>query len=147
MENTQESEGQVVINEEMKQYLLESAKWGKFLAILGFIGLGLLAIFSLMMILGLSFLSALAKGIPMWGIGFIYLIMIAVYYFPTMYLYRFSDRIKQGVLSNDASVLTDGFLNLKKMFKFLGIMTIVILALYALILLLAVPFLMFFKAA
>jgi hypothetical protein len=45
MENTVGSEKLIACNEEMKCYLLESAKWCKFLAIVGYIGLAFLILF------------------------------------------------------------------------------------------------------
>ena len=46
MENETISENQensgISLNEEIKEYLMETAKWAKFLSILGFIGIGLM---------------------------------------------------------------------------------------------------------
>lgn len=146
MENTVGSENLITCNNEIKSYLLETSKWSKFIAIMGYVGLGLLTLLGLLLMFGLSFPSTLPKGIPMFGFGFLYILMAVLYYFPTTYLYRFSERIKKGVNSNDESVVTDAFLNLKKTFKFMGIMLIVILSLYAMILVFAVPAILFFKA-
>lgn len=146
MENTVGSENLITCNNEIKSYLLETSKWSKFIAIVGYISLGLLILLGLLLMFGLSLPSTFPKGMPMFGFGFLYILMAVLYYFPTTYLYRFAKRIKQGVNSNDESVVTDAFLNLKKTFKFMGIMVIVILSLYALILVFAVPTILFFKA-
>ena len=145
MENEVGSENLIACNDEIKCYLLESSKWSKFLAIVGYVGMGFLILLGILMMFGLSFLSTLSKGVPLFGFGLLYILLAVMYYFPTTYLYRFSVRIKQGVHSNDESVVTDGFLNLKKMFKFFGIMMIVILSLYALILVIAIPAALYFK--
>jgi hypothetical protein len=139
MENTEYSEKVMVCNDEIKSYLLVSSKWSKFLAIVGFVGMAIMMLIGLLMLVGLPFLSALSKTAPMWGIGVLYLLFGVMYYFPTLYLYRFSEKIKRGIQENDESILTDGFLNLKKMFKFVGIVMIVVLSMYALILVIAVP--------
>lgn len=150
MENTQSAEKQIVMTEEIKDYLLVTAKWSKFIAIIGFIGLGILILMGLLMMFGLSLFHRLNTGgpftVPAALYGLLYIIFAGVYVIPVLYLYRFAVSMKEGVLRNDEYEMTNGFLNLKKMSKFSGIMTIVILGLYALTLLIAVP-VMFFIAS
>jgi len=123
----------------IKGYLLETSKWSKFIAIVGFVGIGILAVIGILMLIGFSFLGNLYKGVPMWIVGVVYIVMSVIYYFPTIYLYKFSTKIKQGLQLEGEMVLADGFLNLKKVFKFIGILTIVILSIYVLALLIAIP--------
>jgi hypothetical protein len=139
MENTVDSENAIVCNDEIKDYLLESSKWGRFLAILGYVGMGLLILVGLLVMFGFLFAQANLSALPMFLMGLFYIFAAIVYYFPTTYLYRFSVRIKQGVELNDESVVTDGFSNLKKLLKFVAIMSIVVLSLYILILLILIP--------
>jgi len=145
MENTVSSENVISCNDEIKGYLLESSKWCKFLAIMGYVGMGLCSLLGLLMMSGLSFLDAIYKGKPLFGLGLMYIIIAVVYYFPTTYLYKFSERIKQGLQSNNESIVTEGFSNLKKLCKFTGIMTIVIISLYALALVILVPVFLFIR--
>lgn len=147
MKNTGGSEKLIDCNDEIKYYLLESSKWSKFLAIIGYVVMGFLILLGFLMMLRLPLLSVLSKGGSMFGLGLLYILIAVIYYFPTTYLYRFSYKIKQGVHSNDESVFTDGFLNLKKMFKFKGIMMIVVLSLYALISVIAIPIVLYLKAS
>ncbi|HEX2921280.1 MAG TPA: hypothetical protein VHO50_08965 [Bacteroidales bacterium] len=53
LETTQPVESQITVNTEIKDHLLETAKWGKFLAVVGYIGIGML------ILAGMSCLSAL----------------------------------------------------------------------------------------
>ena len=65
----------LVITTQSKNYLLYAAKWAGFLSIIGFISLGL-------MILGGLFIG-IAGGSSQFGIiGFIYLGMAVIYFFP-----------------------------------------------------------------
>ncbi len=144
MENIEQQEQQptnfFVSNSEIDSYLLETAKWGKFLAIMGYIGMGILVLVSFFMMVGASFFgSAATAGFPMWIVGFIYIALAVVYYFPVTYLYKFSAQMKEGIRSNDGSTVTSGFRNLKSLFRFLGIFTIVILSIYAVALVVVVP--------
>ncbi len=136
----QENAAPIVINEEIKSYLLETSKWGKFMAIVGYVGMGLLVLLAIVMMVGLSFLSGIARtGFPMGIMGLVYIALAVLYYFPVTYLYKFSVQMKQGINSGDESSVTTGFQNLKSLFKFMGIMVIVIISIYALVLLIAIP--------
>jgi hypothetical protein len=144
IENVQQFENQLTIDNEVKGYLLETSKWGKFLAIVGFIGMGFLLLLGLAFLVGFSsFSSITGVGFPMRIIGFVYLLISVLYFFPLKYLYNFSVELKQGILFTNQHAITSGFENLKSIFKFMGIFTIVVLSLYALIIVVAVPIAIF----
>lgn len=144
LENTTPTQDALLDNREIHTYLIETAKWGNFLAIIGYVLMGLLALLSLFMIFGMSHLIP-NQTFPIWIMGVVYLAMAGVYWFPVTYLYRFSAQMKQAVLSRSESLYVLGFANLKSLFKFFGIFTIVILALYALAIVVAIPMAMLFK--
>jgi uncharacterized membrane protein len=130
----------IEINPVMQGFLIETAKWGKFLAIVGFVMLGLLVLFAVIAMAGMSFLSSMSgAGVPMALFGLIYLVIAALYFFPVFYLFKFSVQLRKGLESVNQSLVTDGFENLKSLFKFMGILMIVVLSLYAIILLIAIP--------
>jgi len=148
MEENQQSETPIICNNVIRGYLLETSKWGKFLAVIGFVGISLMILLGIFLMIGMSFLSELSsKSMPAGFFGLIYIIMAAIYYFPVNYLHKFSVLIKQSLNSNDELALTNGFENLKKMFKFMAILTIVVLSIYVLILLIAIPSLLFFQVS
>ena len=62
--------------------------------------------------------------------GFLYLIMIILYVFPTLYLYRSSAAAQLAVEANDNEQVVEFLKNNKSFWKFCGILTIVMLALY-----------------
>ena len=141
MENTEINTTQnetVTVNSEISMYLAETAKWGNLLAIVGYVFMGLIIMASLIMIIGFSFISK-ETGFPMWILGLVYLVMAGVYYIPVTYLYRFSQQMKLAVKRHDEQLYTSGFANLKSLFKFFGIFTIVMLALYGLMIVVAIP--------
>lgn len=122
-----------------KSYLQETAKWGKFMAIIGFVMLGFMVLGILLALttgasLGLfSELSGLG-GAGMGIFMFFYMLFIlAIIFFPTFYLYKFSTQIKSAINSNDDAVLTEAFGNLKSLYKFWGVFTAIFLGLYLLI--------------
>ena len=145
-ENNTPIESSVLSNMKINEYLFEAAKWGKFLAIVGYVMMGLLVVLAFVMMFGVSLLSkAAGTGFPMMMIGMVYLVLAGVYFIPVTYLYKFSVQMKQAVESQDEGLYTSSFENLKSLFKFMGIFTIVMLSLYALALLIAVPMAILFK--
>ncbi len=131
----------LVIDASSGEFLLEIAKWGKFLSIMGFVASGLLILIALFFIFGSKALSTSMQGVPASmgaALGYIYLILGAIYYFPSKHLYDFSFYGKQALLINDQESLTYALSKLKSVFKFWGITTIVIMAIYALILIVAI---------
>jgi hypothetical protein len=124
----------VMMNDEIKDYLLEVAKWAKFLSILGFIGTAILVLISIFFIIsGISMGKFVGTGIDSTYLGIIYLVLSILYFFPVNYLYKSSKSLKSGIYSSDQDLFTSGFKNLKSFYKFTGIATIVILSIYALI--------------
>ena len=123
----------LVIDWRSKEFLKETAKWTKFLAILGFVGIGLMVLGSLVMLFAPS--SLMSNGdFPFGGKIFMMLLYLAfavLYYFPISYLYQFSDNTKKAIENNDNNAIRDAFEFLKSHYKFMGILTIILLAFYA----------------
>lgn len=141
-ENAVQPENQFVNNPEINDYLGESARWGKFLSILGFVGIGLMLASAFFFIF--IFSPPEIAGIPYMGIayklpGFFIFIFALIYFFPVYYLYMFSVKTSQGISTGNITATTAGFRNLKSMFKFLGVLALIILSIYAIILMFTVP--------
>jgi len=123
-------------------YLRESAKWGKFLAIVGFVMCGFIAIMALFagsiisMFSGFPASEELGGG-AMAGFGamitVLYLLLAVLYFFPSLYLYRFSTKVQEALRTNDQETLTYAFENHKSLYKFWGIFTAIFLGFYALL--------------
>ena len=124
------------IDHQGSSFLRETAKWSKFLSIVGFVVMGLMLLF-----LGFAptiFSTTFASG---YGgskeAGFAQFIILAavmlIYFFPCLYLYKFATKMQVALRNNDQETLNSSFENLKSCFKFMGIFTIIILAIYALV--------------
>lgn len=127
------------LSEDAQGFLKETAKWGYFLSILGFISLGLMVLLAVFIGTIFSALSSFSSGMnPMMGIGSgffsaIYLFMAALYFFPIYYLFQFSSNTKKAFKNNDNDLLTASFGYLKSHYKFIGITAIVFISFYVLI--------------
>ncbi len=143
-ENTPSSLFELNIDNESSQYLTETARWGKFLAIVGFVTCGLVAIASFFIgaILSRSPFAAYgadgaagtAGAIGGTFITLLYLAIAVLYFFPCFFLYRFSVRLKAALKGNDQVQLNQSLRSQKSLFKYVGILTIIVLAIYALVL-------------
>ncbi len=120
-----------------QSYLMETSKWGKFLAIMGFIGCGLLIIIGIFSASVFSRFNSLSS--EMGGstspfspvvLSLVYVIMAVLYFFPCYYLFNFSSRMQTALRTNDQQALQSAFASQKACYKFVGILTIVVLSLY-----------------
>ncbi len=127
----------------IRTHLSEAARWGKFLAIFGFIICGLIIVAGLFMAANFNELTSTSRRYSMYesstaldGMGtmmaVIYIILAAIYFFPCLFLLRFSNKMKAALQTDDQALLTGSFQNLKIMFRFVGILTIIIIAFYLL---------------
>lgn len=120
-----------------KNHLSEAAKWAKFLAICGFIMIGLMMIYGLAMSILFTQISNLedsdfdTSGMK----GFLGVFMFVFYsvfavlaFFPYLFLFRFATKMKRALESDDQNELNNSFMNLKILYRYMGILTIIGLA-------------------
>ena len=128
------------VDQRTQSVLRESSKWAKFLSIVGFIFCGILVLIgvfagSIFSNMGQQF-STTPSPVPaaMMGImmTIIYIIIAIVYFFPCLYLFKFSSRMQVALRSNDQNLLTTSLASLRSYFKFLGILTIITLSFWIL---------------
>lgn len=114
-------------------FLLETAKWCHFLAILGFILVALMVTVGLFAGTLLSFVPQTTE-LPIAGgmIGIIYTVMGALYFFPALFLYKFSKKMKSAIKSYSDEELELALENLKSHYKFIGVFAIITISLYIL---------------
>lgn len=131
MEEIIEQQNDLIFNEKIKSHLLVYAKWSKFLGIIAYIGAGF------MVLLGFAylFISALTASQPLSTIYkvFMFGIMLVcgiIYAIGANYMLRSSKQLKHGILTNNQESTENGIGYQKKLFRFIGIVTIVGLCLY-----------------
>lgn len=138
MENLDLLSNDLQVSPAAQNYLTECAKWGKFLSIMGFIGCGLMIVMAFFIPVYLTQLppynsmstnfSAVAKV----AMTAIYLLLSILCFFPCFYLYKFSAKMQLAVTTMSQENFDESLMNLKSIFKFYGIFTIIILSFYAL---------------
>ncbi|MFO7938903.1 MAG: hypothetical protein R6U66_04050 [Bacteroidales bacterium] len=126
--DTIEQEGTLTLPHSSVKHLLEIRKWTMFLSIVGFIFIGLGAIV-------LPFWGVLVGNVGEFGYFALtpVVLMLVIYFFPIYYLYKFSSYAKQAERSLDPIAYDNAFLYLKKHYRFIGILLLVVLVLYVII--------------
>ena len=139
-----------------KGYLETAAKWAKFLAIMGFIGCGIMVLAAFSMFAMGSALSSLpsSEGSPAMlgmggrmfgtGLGLVYLLITLPFFFTCLYLYRFASKTQESLYSSNLTA-TEAFLNLRNYFRFRGYLVIGIIVLYLLVIVVGVGTMMNMK--
>jgi hypothetical protein len=127
-----------------KSHLAETARWAKFLSIIGFIGCGLIVLIGLffgsifsMMMPGYrtypydDYSRSAVSGISA-TVAIFYILAAVINFFPVLFLYRFATKMKAALAANDQEALNTSFQNLKACLRFIGIITIILLAIWVL---------------
>ncbi|MEO8769177.1 MAG: hypothetical protein ABI402_03815 [Ferruginibacter sp.] len=126
------------------EHLHATAKWARFLAILGFIFSGLIALGGLFAAsIFSSFRSITHSPAPMVGTGFItviYLIIGCIYFFLSLYLYFFASKMITALAVTDQQIFNDSLMNLKRVYRIMGIIMIVYLGFIILAMIIGIMF-------
>jgi hypothetical protein len=136
------------IDQSSRTHLSEAAKWAKFLAIVGFVMCGLIVIIaffagSFLAIMSNSYNDGYRSPVRLTGgtgvvVTFFYIGIAILFFLPYLFLFRFATRMKTALNTNDQLTLNSSFQNLKIMFRYVGILTIVLLSFYALVILMVI---------
>jgi len=130
------------LSDQAKDFLKETAKWAKFIAIVNFV-------FIAFMVIGSFSVATLFNSIPemadnpafalMGGgmIAGIYLFFAAIWFIPNLYLFQFATKTQRAVKANDGPMMTEALGKLKSHYKFWGIFMAIIIGFYLLIFVLA----------
>ena len=127
------------MDETAKSTFLEMTSWTKFLAIIGFIFMGIFIIVGFFVATSMSNMPALSSGmcdLGSSGIVLVYIILAALYFYPTYALLKYSTGMKAAMNTNDKVQFNQALAYLKNMFKYIGILMIIVLAIYGLVILL-----------
>jgi len=119
------------LSEQAKKYLLEASKWANFIAIVGFIAIGLLIIMSFSV-------GTIMANLPEGSLGglsprffsFFYLIASGIYFIPVFFLFQFGQKTRQALRDDDHNMLAFGLKKLRSHYKFIGVLMIVFIVLY-----------------
>lgn len=125
----------ILVSDDMLEALNATRPWVKFLAILGFIFTGFIALAGLFMLVAFSTIPV-HPGMPrIFGpvFGILYLVMAVFFYLiPCLHLIRYGNAITRIPATGQAA-LEDALKHQKSFWKYLGIFAIVAIAFYILV--------------
>lgn len=129
----------LTLNKTSLAWLFQTARWAKFIAIIGYILIGFLILVGIFIGFVLNFLNqdmanlTQSPQISSTVLAIIYVGMAILYFFPVHYLFQFSNRFINAFKAEDEESLNASFEYLKMHYKFIGILMIVMLVIYALL--------------
>jgi hypothetical protein len=112
------------------------SKWARFLSVIGFVISAFLTLGSFGIGAAITANPALRSqlgplaSIGATGITIFYLLLAFLFFYPSLLLLRFSVKGKQGILFGDQENLNGAIAHVKSLFKFWGILTIVVIVSY-----------------
>jgi len=124
---------QLILDLASQSFLQTTAKWAKILAVIGFVMIGFIVLVAVYATSTTGVWSQM--GMQNFFLTAMYSLMGLLYFFPTLYLYRFAVKMQEGLEDNDQEMVQESFQNLKSLFKFVGILTVVGIGFYGLVLL------------
>lgn len=141
-ESGQEQE-QLIVTEEIRSYIYETAKWTKFLSVVGLVFSVFLALMAFSANAIIEGLAVATPGNPLAQMGTafltVYFLSISLMlFYPSFLLFKYANAANTAVLYADQENFTIAMKKMKSVFKFWGIIAIIVLALYILSILLAV---------
>lgn len=139
-QNNQEDKQQYLSDNGMRNIWGETARWGKFVSIVGFILSGFMLLSTLALPSALKTLQAAGDpqlsqelaGVSTGFMMFFMILSILLILVPSVFLWRFSTNMLMALGTDNYDLLKSSFGNLRRMIKFVGILTAVLVALWVL---------------
>ena len=130
----------IVVSNNAKYTLLSISKWVKFMSIVGIVMAALLVLFGIVIIgVGGTAFSKFSNddfggaGTAFGAfVGVIYIIIAAIYLYPIIKMLNYANKMKKAVTYNRQDYYENALNNFKSGVTFMGVLTIIGLAFYAL---------------
>jgi hypothetical protein len=111
-----------------KAHLSETARWARFLALVGLIFLALMVlmgVFGSAMMFSTSLAETQYGGLGAGLFAGYMIVVVAIWFFPLFFTMKFATQMRRALAGNDQQALNTSFQNLKICFRFMGILTII----------------------
>lgn len=106
-------------------HLVEISKWAKFLAIVGFVFIGIIIVIGFSMGTIISHFTKETIPFSTSIFGFLYLILGSIYFYPLYSLLKFANNAKIAANQSNSDNLQESLRHLRGFFTFMGIVTII----------------------
>lgn len=131
----EEEQPKIVVTDVTRNTLLEMSRWTKFLSILGFVFISLMLLGGAFVALAInsisSSLSPVLVSLGAVGLFMVYVLIVAIDFYPIYALLKYSANIKAALQNNDQERFDRALKYLRNMFIYIGVLFIVLIGLYA----------------
>ncbi len=129
---TPESQPSLLASAYVRDVLHNTAKWTKFLGIVGFVLTGVVVLASVILMAFSTFIDefGLFEDFGSLVFGFLYLIGGILYFFPSLYLFQYSQKLSATIHSQDENLLVQALEKNKSFFQFVGVLMAIMVGLY-----------------
>ena len=126
------SPDQLKVSEFTRKNFKEISQWTIVFSILGFVFIGIMIIGGFFLGTYITKLSGQEESLPFPGyfFGIIYAFMAAIYFPPVLFLYKFTRSIRKSIGENSSAEMDQAFQNLKSHYRYIGILTSIMLIIY-----------------
>jgi hypothetical protein len=116
------------------EHLRGTKPWVRLLSVLGFIFAILICLGGVAMMVGSSFMGEATglTGLTAIGLGAFYLLLAFLYIFPSLWLWRYAGSIQTLLSSRRTADLDEAMKHQKAVWRFFGIISMVMIVIYAL---------------
>ena len=125
------------VSDYARSLFLNMARWAKFLAIMGFIVMGIMAVALIVMVFASAAIDSAALGssgiygqLGMAGSAIFVLLLLGIYFYPTYALLMYAIKVKRAMLAANQGDFELSINYLKNTFKYIGILMIILLSFY-----------------
>jgi hypothetical protein len=108
--------------------LRQTKPWVRFISVMMFIAGALMVLFGLFFMVG----GAARMPIGLAGFGIVYIVIAIIYIIPAVFLWMYADRMAVFLRNKSSGTLASALEAQKSFWKFMGILTLIILCLYGL---------------
>ena len=128
---SQGKNGGMCLNDVALYSLSSAAKWIKTIGVIATIMMIMFAVFGIIMAIAIPKGYGALVLIPI-------LIIIGIYLYPIIKSYSVGRNIKQAVMQNDENYLQEGLANMKSMFTYIGVLSIIGLVFFCIYMIIAI---------
>ena len=123
----------LLVDEQGKYYLLDTARWGRFIGIVYSIAIFLVCLlFRFAMVNNPQYETVANSGSIGLLMVFYLAFMIGINFYPLYAIIKSASQARKGIGQNNQFLLNDSFRLTRNLYKYLGILTIVLLCFYGL---------------
>jgi len=134
--------GDAILTASMLSHLSRAQPWLRFLGVMGYIGVGFIALAGVIMMFASPLLSrfgdtGLSGGMAV-GMGALYLVLAVTAFFPAKFTFKFGNKIRAYRQGGRPEDLEEAFSNNRSLWKFSGILMIIYLAVIPVVLIVSI---------